>query len=288
MLPEAAELAEIQAALLAPGRLPGLWQENVAQASRLRDEIPVKMLFDFFSGTTVVQVDKGGYQEPVRIPKAAKAVVDAGITTAVENGILWLLSGPASLLAEPDPPGVLNENAMLCSPPGVVTAAAILPENLPDAWKDGASTALYIATALSMKAGKTLPWKTVRDAIGGALQARFLSMAEASGPWPCEYPAAQQVRLAITTAQVGPGGPVSVKKAIPANVLVASAELEPGEIMELGDVVPKLLEVRAKSGVPVKFHLQIEVGDGKKTPPEDVAKQINTLLQNAKDGLSLK
>ena len=74
-----------------------------------------------------------------------------------------MLSGPASILGEPIPPGVLNPSARLCAPPAVIAPAEILPENLPNAWKDGNASGLSIATALSVKAGKTLPWKTVRD-----------------------------------------------------------------------------------------------------------------------------
>ena len=70
--------------------LPGLWTG---------DEITAKAVADYFSGSTVVQVERDGYQEPMQIPKAAQSVVDKAISAAVESGILWLLSGPASILA---------------------------------------------------------------------------------------------------------------------------------------------------------------------------------------------
>jgi hypothetical protein len=127
---------------------------------------------DYFNGGTVVQVERQGYQEPMPIPKAVQAVVEKAISAAVEGGSLWLLSGPASILAEPIPPGVLNPSARLSAPPAVIAPAEILPENLPSPWKGGAASGLSIATALSVRVGKTLPWKTVRDSINAALQAR--------------------------------------------------------------------------------------------------------------------
>ena len=139
VLPEAAELAEITPGLLAPKKLPGLWPG---------DEITVKAIFDYFNGSTVVQVDRGKYQEPMRIPKASPPITEKAISSAVEGGSLWLLSGPASILGEPIPAGVLNANARLGPPPSVIAAAEILPENLPEAWKKDAATGLSIAVGL--------------------------------------------------------------------------------------------------------------------------------------------
>ncbi|NLT78120.1 MAG: hypothetical protein GXX98_16495, partial [Planctomycetes bacterium] len=173
VLPESAELGEISGDLLAPKTLADLWPG---------DEITVQAVIDYFDGKKVVQVDRGGFTEPVPVPKAAAEVVNAAVNDAVEAGKVWLLSGPASLLAEPIPKGVLTPTATLRVPPTPVSAASILPENLPTAWQDGATTALAIATALSQQAGYTLPWKTVRDVIGGAISARFVALADDSAP----------------------------------------------------------------------------------------------------------
>ncbi|MBM4084628.1 MAG: ATP-binding protein, partial [Planctomycetes bacterium] len=172
VLPEAAELVELVPELLAPKRLPELWPD---------EEITVKDVGDYFAGGNTVQVDRGGYQEPMPIPRIGPAVLEKSVAAAVENGILWMLSGPASILGEPIPAGVLTAAAKLCAPPAPIAAAGVLPENLPGAWKDDEASGLSIATALSVKVGKTLPWKTVRDVVSGALQARFLELAEGSG-----------------------------------------------------------------------------------------------------------
>ena len=71
-----------------------------------------------------------------RFPKACPAVVEKAVAAAVEAGVVWLRFGPASLLAEVVPAGILTPAATLAAPPTVIPAAQILPENLPDAWKE--------------------------------------------------------------------------------------------------------------------------------------------------------
>jgi hypothetical protein len=278
VLPEAAEIVEILPTLLAPGKLQGLWTS---------DEITAKAVADHFNGSTVVQIERDGYKEPMQIPKAAQPVVDKAIGAAVESGVLWLLSGPASILGEPIPAGVLNANAKLCAPPEVIGAPEILAENLPDAWKDGETSALSIATALSVKAGKTLPWKTVRDVITAAVNARFVELTKDSQPWPNDFSAAQFVKFKATTGGRQRGGREEGDERIP-GVLQATAELSPSQIQDLGDIVDKLTQIKAKTNTPLKFFVRIEVGDGKTKPAEQISKEINTLLKQVKDELELR
>ena len=279
VLPGGAELGELSPALLAPKILPSLWPT---------EEITAKAVADYFNGSTVAHIERDGYQELVQIPKAGQAIIDIAIGTAVENGALWLLSGPASILSEPIPAGVLTPNARLCAPPAIIAAAEILPENLPEAWKNGAASGLSVATALSMKAGKTLPWKTVRDVITGALQARFLELTEDSQTWPCDFPSAQFAKFKVTTGLAGGGAGAGAGGMGAPKVLVANAELNPSEIQELGDVVPGLLKLKAKANVPFRFQIRIEMGDGKTLPPPDVAKEANKLLKGVKEDLELR
>jgi len=280
VLPGAAELTDPAPTLLAPKRLPGLWSG---------DEITVKAVGNYFGGSTVVQVDRNGYQEPMQIPKAAQEVIEKAISSAVEGGILWLLSGPASILSESIPAGVLNEKAILCPPPAAIAAAELMPENLPHAWKESVASGLSIAMAFSIKAGKSLPWKTIRDTINGALQARFLRVAEDSAVWPCEFPTAQAARFQVSTPipDMSPGGNGWTAGAAP-KVLVADAGLEPPEIQELGDIVPELLTLKAKTNTPIRFHVRIEMGDGKVLPSADATKEANAILKKVKEELQLK
>ncbi|HEY7311756.1 MAG TPA: DUF499 domain-containing protein [Gemmataceae bacterium] len=281
VLPEAADLAEISPQLLAPPKLPELWPA---------DEITAQSVLDYFGGGKVVQVEKGGYTEPVQIPKASQQVVEKAIADAVENGSIWLLSGPASILGEPIPTGVLTPAATLSVTPALIPAAEILPENLPTAWQDDETTALAVATALSQKIGKVLPWKTIRDVIAGALQARFTELVDGSATWPCELHGAQFIRLKVASSGgAGAGGTgFDTGTGGPKKKLVGVAPFEPAEIQDLGDIVPKLLELKAKSKVPIQFQVQIEVGDGTDLPPTTLAEQVNKILASVKDGFRVR
>jgi len=278
VLPQAAELAEIAGDLVATKALPELW---------LGDEITAQTVADYFNGQKVVQVDRGGFAEAVPVPRAATDVVNTAIGEAVQAGRVWLLSGPASLLGESIPTGVLTSVATLRTPPAPIAAASILPENLPSAWQDGATTALAIATALSQQAGVTMPWKTVRDVIGGALQARFIALTDDSAPWPCELSAAGTVRIKESGA--GAGGGTRAGSETPGterrrHVLVASAEFEPSEIQDLGEAVPALLELRAKAKLNIRFRVTVELGDGLSAPDESAVARANDVLGGVKDG----
>ncbi len=278
VLPEAAELVELPYQLLLPGKLPELWKG---------DKIAVQAVIGYFNGKTVVQVQHDGYMEPVSIPKAGAEVINKAVTAAVEAGVLWLVNGPASVLAESIPVGVLTQKAILRQPPAMIAAAEILPENLPDAWSDGQATALSIVTALSQGFGQTMPWKTVKDVITASINARFMELDGMSGGWPCDYPAAQSIKLKVASGLSRPLGVRDIGSATSSR-LVAYAELEPSEIQDLGDIVPQLLEIKAKADIPIKFLVRIELGDGKETPPDDVVKRINELLSNMKDSFRLE
>ncbi|RJP18436.1 MAG: ATP-binding protein [Candidatus Abyssobacteria bacterium SURF_5] len=278
VLPEAAELADLPPGLLAPGKLPELWKN---------DEITLKQALDYFNGQNVVQVDRGDYQEPLQIPKAETKIVSDAVAAAVEKGDIWLISGPASLLAETIPAGVLQEKSILCRPPDSVLPAEILPGILPDAWKNDKTTAFSIATSLSMQRGKTLPWKTVKDAISAALQARFIETDEKSGDWPCDFSAAKSAKFKV----ISDGGSAERPKggySPGTNKLFASAELEPSQIQDLGDIIHEILEIKAKNNFEIKFNVQIEIGDGKQKPPPEVAEELNKLLKNVKDDFQLQ
>ena len=285
VLPEAAELGAIPGELLAPKVLPNLWTG---------DQITAQAVLDYFSGTTVVQVDKGGFQEPVPVPKASAEVVNAAIGEAVEAGKVWLLSGPASLLGETVPVGVLTPASTLCVPPAMIGVPEILPANLSEAWSGEQTNALAIATALSQRVGKTLPWKTIKYVITDSLQARFTQLAEESAPWPCDLPGAQTVKIKVAPVITGGGsgggsagaggsgtGPGT------GNLLVASGEFEPSEIQDLADLLPQLLDFKAKAKTPLRFHVRMEVGDGTERPSPETTAELNKLLDGLKEGFNV-
>ena len=288
VLPETAELGEVPGDLIAPDVLPDLWDG---------EEITVQSVMDYFDGTKVVQVDRGGFMEPFPVPKASAEIVEAAVGEAVEEGKVWVLSGPASLLGESIPAGVLTPTAKLRVPPGIISATSILPENLPGAWKNDTANALAIATALSQQNGNTLPWKTVRDVISGAIQARFITLAEGSAAWPCEMSAANSVHVKVAETGGGAGGGTgggaggtgggwgpepTTKK------LVAQSDLEPSEVQDLADLVPQLLDIKSKSNLPIAFRVRVEVGDGESEPDAEQAKAISDLLASIREEFKLQ
>ncbi|MDD5091005.1 MAG: hypothetical protein PHQ23_08815, partial [Candidatus Wallbacteria bacterium] len=276
VLPESAELTEINPRLLAPKALPGIWQDQ---------EITYQSVLDYFIGGRTVQIDRGSYQESLRIPKVGKEPLDKSITAAVENGSIWLLSGPASILGEPVPSGVLSAESKLCLPIEPIAPAELLNENIPNAWADGTASALSILTALSVKIGKNLPWKVVCDALQSALQARFVELTENSHEFPCGYPAAQNVWIRAASSVHKPVK--GTAKPVPIGVLFAESELEPSQIQDLSEIIPQLLSIKTKINAPLKFHVRIELGDGRSAPDSKAVNEFNELIAKIKDGWKL-
>ena len=145
-------------------------------------------------------------------------------------------------------------------------------------------------TQLSQKHGKTLPWKTVKDVIGGSLHARFTELTDESGQWPCEVHQAKSVNLKVATSSPElvkeGGGRYVIARA--ATLLVGSTELEPSEVMDLGDAMPRILEIKAKSNAPIRFHLRVEVGDGQELPAQEMADEVNAVLKEVKEGFQVQ
>ncbi|MEW5869079.1 MAG: DUF499 domain-containing protein [Chloroflexota bacterium] len=279
VLPENAALSELPASLLAADALPGLWSKPA---------ITLKELLDYFSGSRVVQVQKQGYEEPLPIPRAERNVVTAAVSEAVKEGKLWLTSGPASIWAEEIPAGLLTDDAMLHAPPQVISSIDVLPDSLPAAWQGETTTALAISAALSQKAGQTIPWRRVRDAIDGAYRARYLETALDSATWPCEYPGAQTVKLRVASKDILPPlviPPLPPAQPLKPGVRVAEADLRPSEIQDLADAMGEL--TAAAAGNELKFHLRIELG-GAAPAPEDVVKKVNKVLAESIDKLEVK
>ena len=189
VLPESAELSEIEPGLLAPGVLPDLWTDSDVSVGDVRA---------YFSGGKVIKVARQGYDEPVTIPKAPQAVVDGAIGWAVKEGKLWLTHGATSLYAEEIPAGLPGRRC-----PVAATARAdprdgrARPRASPMHGRGEVTTAHAITEALSAKAGKPLPWSTVRAAIDGAFQGRLLERTVESGPWPCDFAGAKQVKVKV-------------------------------------------------------------------------------------------
>ncbi len=270
VLPAAAELTGVSPGLLSPQILPSLWDGQ---------SITVKDVLDYFAGGKIVKVKREGYEEPIAIPKAGKAVIESAIEAAVKEGRLWFTSGLASVFAEEIPTGLLNNDAQIQSPPEAISPMAIVPDVLTDAWSNGTATALSISVALSKKAGKPLPWAPVRDAIDGAIRTRILERTEDSGAWPTDYSNSKNVRLRrpLDVSLPTPLPPPPPKP----GVLVAKAELRSNQIQDLADQISDI--TLAAAGLDLKFNVQVEVSGATSGSAQAIAKLNQLLGKIAKD-----
>ena len=280
VLPGAAALSRLAPELLRPGALPALWAAET---------ITVQEVYDYFTGGREVTVPRGEYEETFVMPACAPAQVDAAVLQAVEQGVVWLTSGPASLLSEPVPAGVLSPAAVLRPPPERIPVDRMMAEAIPEAWQDGTANVLAVAAALSNRHGATLPWAVVRAVIDDALRARWVELGAASAAWPCDVAGARHVVLAVPAVKPSGGGGGGEGR--PADgpgpgVLTAEAELEPHGIQDLADQIPAI--AHAAVGHPLTFKLRIELGgEGEGPPAGDAAAKINELLSEVADDLRL-
>ena len=275
-LPGGATLSELDPNVLVPSVLPELWAgESVA----------VTEVIAYFAGGRTVTVQHEGYSEPVAIPACPRAAVEAATSDAVRQGVLWLVNGPASFQGEPVPPGVLTDSAELRTPMPLLSVDRLTKDTVPEAWQDGETNALALATALSVRVGAPIPWPILRRAIDDALGARWLERAPDSGPWPCEAAGASAVTLKQPDTAKDVSDPRGKYVPIPKGVYTGTAILEPNELQDLVDALPDV--VKAAAGVPLQFHVRITLGDGSDVPSETVT-SLNELLGGIKSDFCLK
>ena len=268
LLPEAATLSGLAPELFVYQTLPGLWSSEV---------INVQEVYDYFSGGRTVSLQKEGYEEELVIPKCEPEQVQAAILQGVEQGLVWLTSGPASILNEPVPAGVLSAAANLRPPPKRIDVAEMMADSIPDAWTDRKTNGLAVATALSTLRGVNLPWTTVRTGIEDGIRARWIELDSDSAPWPCDLSGARHVilQVPVTVRDEPPVRP-------PGRLVTEEAVLEADGIQDLADQLPEL--AKAAVGHDLKFMLRIEL-DGATPPAPEVVEKVNELLSEVSDQL---
>ena len=277
LLPEAATLSEFAPELLGHQQLPGLWSSG---------EIAVQEVYDYFAGGHIVSLPREGYEDTLVIPKCEPAHVEAAVSQAVEQGLVWLTSGPASILKEPVPAGILSASAILRPPPERIDVDELMAESIPDAWKEKKTNALAVATGLSTKRGVTLPWSTVREAIGAGIRARWIELGSNSASWPCDLAGAQHVVLLAPQkgeSREEEGGLYKVG-ARPRGRLHAEAVLEGNGIQDLADQIPEI--AKAAVGNEIRFNVRIEFG-GETAPDPEAVERINAMLSEVSEELRL-
>lgn len=279
VLPDKVELTSVPTALVRPGAIDELWAQPMTAVGAVRS---------FFDGEHTMTVSRGGFDEPILIPRASSEVVDEAIREAVRAGDLWLTAGPASLLAEEVPAGLLTTAAELHVPPAPLAPIELLPAALPGAWQDERTTALSLAAALSQRAERTLPWTVVRTALESALRARVVELADGSGPWPCDFSGASAVMLRTPSARPGEGEPRGRGEPVPPvppdTRQTPEVSLSAAQLQDLLEVLPELLRVAA--GHEVSFRLKVAVR-GSERPSDEVTTAVSQLLAGVRDGFEI-
>ena len=173
-----------------------------------------------------------------------------------------MINGPASILNEPVPDGVLSPSATLHPPPEPIGVQELMESSIPDAWKDGRTNALAIITALSAQRGRSLPWSTVQSAIDSGIRARWIELTSDSNPWPCEFAGARHVVIQAPETQKASDGQGTLRSDTAGNHH-GEATLEADGIQDLAEQIPAI--TMAAVGTSLKFNIQIELGGGQRT-----------------------
>lgn len=266
VLSDAAALTELDYTILAPGVLPGLWDN--------KEFITLADLASYFSGKHFVPIDKGGYTENLLVPAAEEEAIKAAVGLGVKSGRIWLVNGTISVLGEEVPAGFLNQQAALYPPPASVAAAELLPAQLGSAWRGDDTTAHLLHAALSAKAGKPLPWTPVRQALDEGFRLGLFARTLDSGSWPCDLGGTSAVKIRLVEGVRDLPSPAHGAK-------VASAELETHEVQDLADQIDELRQVTA--GHALHIRVTVEFGEAGKVEQE-VVDRVNGILGKVKTG----
>ena len=256
VLPHQAKLSNLPVSLLAPNALPGLWES---------DRLTLEAARRYFSGSHTVTVPREGWDEHIAIPGCAEETLQEALACAVAAGTVWLVSGPTSCWKEEVPKSVLRGEGELLPAPPLVAPQELTSEALPDAWKNGETSAAAIVRALSQKQGSAVPWGLVRDSLGDAVRSRWLETAGGDGP-ATEYDAAGTWLL----RKPEEGAPATPEPE------VADLEMDATQVQNLAEVVPKLLETSA--GFDLRFRIGVALDAG---APKSVRREVDDLLAQA-------
>jgi hypothetical protein len=267
VLSDAAVLSALDPQLLAPSKLPGLWEKS---------PVTLADLSAYFSGKHFVEVDKGGYAENLLMPAATPQAITDAVAGAVKGGQVWLVNGTVSVLAEDVPTGFVNDTAQLFPPPLPLASVDVLPAQLPTAWHGEATTAHLIHAGLSSKAGKVLPWTRVVSALDEAFRLGLIERSLDSGAWPCDLGGAAAVKIVTRKSEAKEPPPTKHYGS-----KAASADLQTHEVQDLADNIDALRD--ATAGHPLRIRVTVEIGENGQVD-QTVVDKVNAVLAKVKVG----
>lgn len=185
-----ATLPQLEADLLAPGSVLGLWPEG--NLMLLRRDVAA-----YFNGT--------------QAPKVTDNALLAAIREAVQRGLLAARTSGRTYYKEVLPDAVVSDSLELRGPLLPVAPADLMPEVLPGVWEMDATppraNLAEVANALVVQRGEEVPWSLVTEAVNAGLRARRFT---SEGIWPCEQDEAGSVMLLVCEAASSSGGTAPV------------------------------------------------------------------------------
>ena len=179
---EHAELHNISAELLIPGKLPELWHSDNATTT-------VGAIQGFFDGDEVPKL-------------ASDHVLSEAIQAAIQSGLLMARHKDKAYLREPIPDADITDDLELLAPLESIRGSEISHNTLPDAWENETSSVGKIMHALSVRKGSPIPWALVVDAVNDARDRRLFEFTDGSPSWPCAAEEADRVGLKISQVPV--------------------------------------------------------------------------------------
>ena len=179
---EHAELHNLNPELLAPGRLPELWQgDNVSTT--------IGAIREFFNGGDV--------------PKLAsdEILLDA-IRSAVQNGLLMARRQDKAYLKESIPDAEMTDDLELLAPLESISGSELSHKALPDAWENETSSVGEIMHTLAVLKSSPIPWSLILDAVNDGRDKSIFEFTEGNPPWPCAVEEADKIGLKVSQATV--------------------------------------------------------------------------------------
>ena len=227
---EHAELHNISAELLAPGKLPELWQGDVPTT--------VGAIREFFDGDEVPKL-------------ASDNVLSDAIQSAVQNGLLMARHRNKAYLKEAIPDTEIIDELELLAPLKPISGSELSHKSLPDAWENETSSVGKIMHALSALKGSPIPWSLIVDAVNDARDKRLFEFIEGSPPWPCAADEADKVGLKVSQTPV---------KIVPKDLIGTDAKAA----WESGNPTLGLIKgtLEANIGIPIPDPMFLEATKG--------------------------
>ena len=179
---EHAELHNLNPELLAPDRLPELWQGDSVSTT-------IGAIREFFNGDDVPKL-------------ASDEILLEAIKSAIQADLLMARRQDKAYLKEIIPDAEITDDLELLAPLEPISGSELSHKSLPDAWKNETSSAGKIIHVLSVLKGSPIPWSLIVDAINDGRDKRLFEFIDGSPQWPCAAEEADKVGLKVSQATV--------------------------------------------------------------------------------------